>query len=130
MVGLTGVPVQFAILGVLTSLGMHYIAATVLAVESAVLNNFFWHERWTWPDGAGTKSGSTMSRLGAFNLTVGVISILENVGFMTVLVEALDIPYLVANGISILACSLINFVVSDRFVFRRVEAWPVPGRYE
>ncbi len=31
-------------------LGPHYLVATALAVEMAVLHNFFWHRRWTWAD--------------------------------------------------------------------------------
>jgi len=37
---------------------------------------------------------------------------------MKVLVDMLGLPYLAANGITIAACSLVNFLVSDRFVFR------------
>lgn len=39
--------VQLAVLAWLVrSLQMHYLPATAIAVEAAVLHNFFWHE---WP---------------------------------------------------------------------------------
>jgi putative flippase GtrA len=51
IVGLIGIGVQLVMLVVLKGwLGIHYLAATVLAVEAAILHNFIWHERWTWVD--------------------------------------------------------------------------------
>ena len=50
-VGCMGFVVQITVLAVLT-FGTHWstATATALAVEAAVLTNFFWHERWTWRD--------------------------------------------------------------------------------
>jgi putative flippase GtrA len=47
LVGAIGVLVQLAALKVLTALGFHYLWATFIAVEVAVLNNFMWHQRFT-----------------------------------------------------------------------------------
>jgi putative flippase GtrA len=50
-VGGIGIVVQFGALFFLKSvLHLHYLAATALAVEIAVLHNFLWHERFTWAD--------------------------------------------------------------------------------
>ena len=50
-VGAVGVGVQLAMLALLVSgLGLGYMVATALAVETAVLHNFVWHERFTWAD--------------------------------------------------------------------------------
>ena len=49
-VGTMGVAVQLAVLLSLSlteALGLNYLVATVLAVESAILHNFVWHEHWT-----------------------------------------------------------------------------------
>jgi putative flippase GtrA len=47
-IGLLGVGVQLATLAVMINrLGMHYLAATAIAVEAAVLHNFFWQQRFT-----------------------------------------------------------------------------------
>ena len=116
-VGAVGIVVQLAVLTILKSgLGMNYLLATVIAVESAVVHNFFWHERFTWPD---RKSRAPLKRLAKFNLTSGAISILGNVGFMKVLVGGLGMNYFPANLLSIAICSLMNFLVSDVYVFSR-----------
>ena len=38
-------------------------SATALAVETAILTNFFWHERWTWRDRADVQNASLRSAL-------------------------------------------------------------------
>ena len=39
---------QLSVLALLVRLGVHYLVATALAVEIAVLQNYYWHVRWTW----------------------------------------------------------------------------------
>jgi putative flippase GtrA len=115
-VGGIGIAVQLAALAALKGwLSLNYLLATALAVELAVLHNFFWHEHYTWAD--RTKPGTGLIRLAKFNLTTGASSILGNLALMKLLVGTAHMQYLHANGITIAACSLINFLVSDRFVF-------------
>jgi putative flippase GtrA len=50
-VGGVGIGVQFGALFLLKSVWhIHYLVATVVAVEAAVMHNFVWHERFTWRD--------------------------------------------------------------------------------
>lgn len=119
VVGTAGIVVQLALLGWLLAAGLDYLVATALAVEVAVLNNFLWHELWTWRDRTVSDAGRTVFRLVRFNATVGTISIAQNLIFMRVLVGHLDIHPLVGNAISIGVCGLANFAVSELFVFGR-----------
>ena len=113
-VGGIGVGVQLVVLALVKSgLQMDYLIATGLAVESAVIHNFLWHERFTWAD----RTGDRWTRLAKFNLTTGLFSIGGNLLMMRLLVGWAGANYLAANGITIVACSLMNFVVSDRVVF-------------
>ena len=113
-----GVTVQLAVLSTLKGfMGLHYLGATALAVESAILHNFFWHEKWTWGDRGLARAPGRFARLARFNSTTGMISILGNVLFMRLFVGELGLHYLLGNLASIASCSLLNFVVSDRFVF-------------
>jgi putative flippase GtrA len=118
-VGAIGIVVQLAALALFKSgLRMDYLLATALAVEVAVLHNFFWHERWTWADRTGSVSTGRVGRLVRFHLTNGVVSILGNLVLMQLLVGLERIPYLYANGLTIAALSAVNFVAADRLVFR------------
>jgi putative flippase GtrA len=53
-----------------------------------------------------------------FNLTTGLFSILGNLALMKLFAGVLQMQYLAANTITIAACSLVNFAVSDKFVFQ------------
>ncbi len=121
-VGAIGIVVQTAALAVFKSvLGMPLMAATALAVETAVLHNFVWHERWTWKDRTGSHGGA-LERLLRFNLSNGLISIGVNLLFMRVLAGHFHLPYMAANFIGIAAGSLANYLASDRLVFGKERA--------
>ena len=114
-VGAGGICVQLALLALLTSgLRLDYLAATALAVEAAIIHNYLWHERFTWAD---RKEGSSWGRFVKFNLSTGLFSIAGNLLLMRVLVGGAHLNYFAANVITIATCSIVNFVVSDRFVF-------------
>jgi putative flippase GtrA len=118
-VGALGVVVQLGALAALKS-GLHldYLLATGLAVETAVLHNFVWHERFTWKDRSGGQARERLLRLWRFHLGNGLISIAGNLALMRLLVGRLHMRLLVANGISIAVCSLLNFGAGEWFVFR------------
>ena len=120
LVGAIGIGVQLAMLWMLTNLGFGYLLATGLAVEAAVLHNFIWHERFTWTERCGAGIGPTFERLVRFNLTTGVVSIGGNLLFMRLFVGGAHLRPMLANMISIVICSIVNFAVSDHWVFRAI----------
>jgi putative flippase GtrA len=121
-VGIIGVGVQLLTLTVLKSIaGFHYLRATALAVEIAVLHNFVWHERWTWAERTRLIVGGVFGRLVRFHLANGLISIAGNLVVTWLFVSQFHLNYFLANGIAIAMCSIVNFVASDRLVFRT--AW-------
>lgn len=113
-----------------TGLGLHYMLATALAVEAAVLQNFFWHLKWTWRDRSiGATIGDNLNRLWKFHLGNGVVSLLVNLALMRLLVGSFGMNYLAANVLAIAAGGVANFFVSERLVFlasRSGRAW-TPG---
>lgn len=118
-VGAMGIVVQLVALVIFDSgLKLNYLVATALAVETAVLHNFIWHERWTWVERTRLSRGAVFSRLLRFNFTTGAILILGNLLFMRVFVGWVHLPYLIGNMISIASCSILNFIVSDQLVFQ------------
>ena len=115
-VGMIGVVVQMAALAALREgLSLHYLVATALAVETAVLHNFVWHERWTWSDRSGPGAAGRLLR---FNLSNGLISIAVNLLLMRLLVGQLHIQYLIANLLAIAAGAAANFAASNCWVFK------------
>lgn len=113
-VSLAGVAVQLAALHLYQHvLGWHYLLATALAVETAVLHNYYWHWKWTWRE--RQCSGSSLVR---FQFTTGLVSICGNLFGMKLLTGILGVPVIPANAISICTLYLFNFFISDRYVFR------------
>ena len=130
-VGAMGISVQLAgveLAGVL--LNASPAVATALGVEAAVLHNFLWHEKFTWADRRRTPQTQHARRQHTqrrrrlaqflwFNATTGAISITGNVLRVSLVQWSAHVPVVVANCVAIAACSVINFVVNDRIVFRR-----------
>lgn len=118
LVGGLGIAVQLAVLvGLKRGFHLNYLLATALAVEIAVVHNFLWHERYTWADRVQPSWCKSLPRLLRFNLTNGEVSIVGNLALMKVLVGPGHVNYLIANGIAIALCSLVNFAVSEEWVF-------------
>ena len=117
LVGLLGIFAQFTALTALTKFGLPYLWATGFAVEIAVLHNWIWHERYTWSDRSTGGTIQRLTRLAKFNLSNGTVSLVGNLVLMKRLFGHLHLPLLISNLTSISLCSLINFLLGDRFVF-------------
>jgi len=122
-VGGIGFVVQLTALSLLRS-GFHfdYLLATVLAVETAVIHNFLWHERFTWRDRPSAHRTQSLTRFLKFNGSNGAVSIVGNLLIMRVLVGAAGMNYVAANLVAIAVCALVNFLFSDRLVFSEARA--------
>jgi putative flippase GtrA len=117
-VGGLGIGVQMMALAIFRSwLQFDYLLATGLAVEIAVIHNFLWHEGFTWADRPAGRPVQSLVRLMKFNASNGAVLILGNLVLMRLLVGELKVNYVAANLIAIVVCSLVNFLLGDRFVF-------------
>jgi putative flippase GtrA len=126
-VGVAGFAVQLAIVWFLSETASGFTgpwraaAITALAVEAAIVHNFFWHERWTWADRPAA-GRDRLTRLGRFHFANGLVSIAGNVAIVFVLAPVASgfsrtYGLIGANAIAVLICSLVNFAAGDRFVF-------------
>jgi putative flippase GtrA len=117
-VGGIGIVVQLAALAFLRSfLKLDYLPATGLAVELAVIHNFLLHVRFTWADRPASRWAQSLVRLAKFNASNGAVSLAGNLVLMRLLVGEMKLNYVVANLVAIVVCSLVNFLLGDRFVF-------------
>ena len=131
LVGAMGAVLQSTCLALLIKLtDIHYIAASGLAVEAAILHNFAWHALWTFSDRMArdcTHAGSVQHAVGweniprsfaKYQLQAGAVSIPGNLSLMWLFSGVLHVPLLPANLACILACSWANYYLADRFSFR------------
>jgi putative flippase GtrA len=115
-VGALGAIVQLGALALLTRAGMHYLIATAVAVETAVLHNFAWHLRWTWLDRPPVSRTAALLR---FHVANGFVSLVSNLILMRLFAGWLGLPVIVANLLAIAITSVVNFALGDRWVFAR-----------
>ncbi|MGC1870386.1 MAG: GtrA family protein [Acidobacteriaceae bacterium] len=120
-VGAMGMVLQLTALAVFERCAPgHYLVASAAAVELAILHNFVWHLHYTWRDRAD--DSSPLVRLVRFHFSNGLVSMVGNLVILRFLVQEARLPILVADCIAILCCSLINFCLGDRWVFRATSA--------
>ena len=118
IVGIGGFVVQLGALALLTSgFGWPLPVATLVAVELAVLHNFFWHQRWTWRDRPSRRTSESVQRLVRFHAANGLVSLAGNVLITTALVHA-GLPVIPANVVATIACSFVNYFAGNLMVFK------------
>jgi putative flippase GtrA len=119
MVGVIGYGVQTVALWLLIGqAGAPIVVATLLATELAVLHNVAWHIRVTWAD-RPVGPMATLARVLRFNVANGGVSLAGGAILMPLLVNDGGLHYLVANVLTVLVCSAVNYVAGDRWVFVR-----------
>ena len=124
-VGIVGAVLQLGVLAALTErLAVHYLAATAIAVEAALLHNFVWHQRWTWRDRPVSTRADILRRLATFHLLSGSVSFAGNLVLMYLLTGGFGAHPLAANIVAVIACSLVNFCANEIVVFRTVRRLP------
>ena len=116
LVGAMGMVLQLAALALFSRWDAgHYLWATAAALELTLLHNFAGHLRYTWRD---RRSNSALfTQLIQFHFSNGLVSMVGNLALMRFLVGQINLPVLVANGIAILCCSIVNFSLGNYWVF-------------
>jgi putative flippase GtrA len=121
-IGTMGVVVQLLILLALRHLfHLNYLVATLIAVQCALIHNFVWHQRWTWRANPTSGKKASLLRFLRFNSSTGTISMIGNLGFTTVLAQAIHLPYVFCNLLAVGACNIASFAFANNFVFQPSE---------
>ena len=115
LVGALGFACQLAALHLLVVGGLPVGVSTAAAVMTAVAHNFLWHRRWTWRDRAVAPVSAPAQLLRFIGLN-GLVSLVGNV-VITAGLAGSGMPVLAANGVAVVVCSVVNFVLADRMVF-------------
>ena len=119
LVGFMGAILQLTLVWLLTEcFGVLSTAAMLVAVEITILHNFAWHERFTWSNRSLKSWRQLALRMWRFHAGNGLVSLAGNTVLVYCLVERLKAPVLPAAIGAIVICSLANFLIADRWVFR------------
>lgn len=114
LVGMSGVLPNLGLLWALTHSGLHYLPASILAVQGGVLWNFAGAELFVWQD---RKIGRLRHRFGKY-LVVGETDLLR-IPFLVLLVSGLGMNSLHATLLTLLGAFLLRFTLADKLIYRR-----------
>ena len=113
LVGASGYIVNLAVFAVVVGpLGIHHIAAAILAFCVAVMNNFWWNRHWTF-DASGGHAGFQAARFFA----VSGFAFLFAAAVLEGLVRFAQVPEISAQAISIVVATPLNFVGNKMWSF-------------
>jgi putative flippase GtrA len=115
-VGAIGFAVQLGALACLLRGGMSYLPATALAVELSILNNYLWHERWTWRDRPAS-GRARLVRFGRFHALNGLVSLGGNLLVVSALTGDFGVDPIASNVVAVIACGILNYFGADQIVF-------------
>ena len=114
LVGLSGYVVNLAVFTFsLKVVAVHHIAAATIAFAVAVMNNFWWNRHWTFSARAG-HAGFQAARF----FTVSVIAFLIQLGILELLITQADMHKVLAQAISLVLATPVNFVGNKLWSFR------------
>ena len=119
LVGVIGMAFQLALVAMLGRLlPARPMLVTATALELTLLHNFLWHQRYTWRERGGEQRVSeAIARLRRFHLSNGTVSFAGNLVLVRLLMTHSRMPLTLATGVAIVFCSLVNFLLGERWVF-------------
>ncbi|MDB5929433.1 MAG: GtrA family protein [Polaromonas sp.] len=97
-----------------------------LAITVATISNFYWNRRLTWRDRTRNTQQPALLLFAKYVMAAALSIVVQ-----TLLTKwlALHLHYLIANLISIVLASVVNFIANDKLTFRRQPAKiPLSGR--
>jgi dolichol-phosphate mannosyltransferase len=122
-VGGSGVFVNMGVLAFLSSAGLDYLPSGIVAVETAIVTNFFMNEFWTFSDFSRKRPGwfSRSFRFLKFNLVCAGGAML-NLGMLWGLTEFAGMYYLISNLFGIAAATLWNYGMNANITWEAARA--------
>jgi dolichol-phosphate mannosyltransferase len=122
-VGLSGLVVDMGMLYLLYEVGgLPLTRSAIVAAELAILNNFFWNDRWTFGDLAKSQGRwqQRVKRLIKFNV-ICLMGLVLKILLLNLLFNVLGLNPYVANFIAIGAVTLWNFWINLKLSWRVTE---------
>jgi dolichol-phosphate mannosyltransferase len=123
LVGFSGMAIDMGMLYVLYDLlGVGLTRSAILAAELAIMNNFFWNDRWTFKDLANKQRGwrKVAKRLAKFNI-VCLMGLILKVLLLNLLFNGLHINAYLANFLAIMAVTFWNFWINLKLSWKVTE---------
>ncbi len=113
VVGLSGVAVNEGIFILLRSLGIYYLYASAIAVETSIISNFFLNDVWTFRD---RRSGSIVVRMVKFNALM-IVGLAAQLAIVYGVTEYLGVDSTLSNLVGIGGAFILRYFLSIRYAW-------------
>jgi dolichol-phosphate mannosyltransferase len=115
LVGGLGTVLNLAIMALVMQRGVHYIVASVIAIEVTIVTNFLLQERFVFTNQTGGRSWSArFVRAFGFNNAEALLK----VPALIALVEVFGLHELVAQAAVLITAFLLRFSFTSRVIYR------------
>lgn len=91
--------------------------ANVISIEISLLASFFIYRIWVWPGGSWTLQEVLWRQIPLYHLSAGT-SVIARIFLLFPLLDWLKINYVINTLVGILLSASLNYLISDRFVFK------------
>jgi len=119
IVGSSGAVVNMFFLWFFTDIfNLYYLLSSLLAIEISIINNFAWNYLWTWTDRKEQHLKGILIHFFKYHLTM-IFAAMGNFILLIFFKEILGIHYLIANLLGMICVSVINYIVIDRWAFKK-----------
>lgn len=116
IVGGSGVVVNTGILAALTAFAqMDYRIASIIAIEAAIIWNFFLNDKWTFKK--STNKSNIFTKLLKFN-GVSLVGAAINWVVLIAITEGLGIYFIISNLVGILVATAWNYLANKKYTWR------------
>ncbi len=112
-VGLAQNAINVAVFAALQAAGARYGVSAILAALTALLVSFGMHRTWTFARAGSADLSGHLARYG----TVFIAAVLVGLGLLSLQVEVLGAPAVLAQAIAIVLVAPASFVTQRRWVF-------------
>ena len=92
--------------------------ANVIAIELSLITGFFIYRIWVWPGGDWSIKEVLLRQLPLYHFSAG-LSVIARIFLVFPLLDWLGVNYLLNTLVGVLLSASINYVISDRLVFKK-----------
>jgi dolichol-phosphate mannosyltransferase len=118
IVGLSGVVVNMGVLYLLSEdVRLPYFISSLMAIELSILTNFLFNLLWTWRDRINEMP--VWRKLLRYHVGVAGTAYLLNYVILVGLTEWGGMQYMISNLVGIGVGTIANYVISDRWTFKK-----------
>lgn len=115
VIGGLGALVNLGIVWALTSLGVHYLPAAVIAAESTILGNFVLQERFVFRDMTSEASGAWTRFAKSF--TFNNVELLVRIPLVAFMVDSGHVTAVFATAVTLVVAFVVRFVFHSLVVY-------------